>query len=128
MSASLLEAFERMALILAAVLIAAGAILLPPHAAYSLTVGAALAALNAVLVHRIGKRMALAKKSPALVVVVFQLKLFVLVGLIFVAMRYLGVEAVPFAFGVSVLPAAVFTAGLFRKQLVSPSPSEESHG
>lgn len=128
MSGDLLEAFERTALVLAAVLIAAGAILLSPQTAYSLTVGATLAAGNAVLINRVGRKMAALGKSPALLVVVFQLKLFLMVGLIFVAMRYLGVEALPFAFGVSILPVAVLSAGLFRKQLVSPSPSEEPHG
>lgn len=128
MSASVLEAIERMALVLAAVLIAAGALLLAPHTAYSLTVGAALAALNAVLIHRLGARLAAKGRSPSFVVVVFQAKLFFIVGLIYVAMRYLGVEAVPFACGISILPVAVLSAGFFRKQLVSSSPTEESHG
>jgi hypothetical protein len=118
-SGNLFEAIERMALILAAVLIAAGALMLAPHTAYSLTIGAALAAVNAVLIHRIGKK--LQGRSPSFVVVIFQAKLFLIIGLIYVAMRYLGVEAVPFAIGISVLPVAVLTAGFFRKQLVASS-------
>lgn len=130
MTSNLLESFERMALLLAAVLIAAAALFMAPHSAYSLTVGAALAALNAVMIHRIGRRIATSGKSPALLVVIFQLKLFFFVGLIYVAMRYLGVDTVPFACGISVLPAAVLTAGLFQKQLApSTAPTtEESHG
>lgn len=130
----LLEAFERAALLLAAIVIAIAAIVLPPHAAFSLTVGAALAAANAVLFNRLGGKMARARKSPAVLVVVFQAKLLVLAVLIFLAMRYLGVEGVPFAFGISVLPASVFTASLFRRKSSAPVdsppavPNEEANG
>ena len=128
-----LIAIEKWTCLLAAVVLAVGLVTLSRHAAFSLAVGAALTTANAVVIRRTAQRMgAVLQSKPSLLVLIFNLKLLVLVGLIFVAIRWLGVDAVPFVVGISLMPAAIFIVSL--QHALAPPPKattpsdEETHG
>jgi len=125
-----LIAVEKWTCLLAAAVLAVGLIVLPRHAAFSLAVGAGLSTLNAVAIRRIAQRLGVVlQQKPSLTILLFNLKMVLLIGLIFVAIRWLGVDAVPFIVGISMLPVAIFV--VFVQHALSPrSPSdnEETHG
>jgi hypothetical protein len=125
-----LIAVEKWTCLLAAVALAASLILLPLHAAFSLAVGAALTTLNAVAIRQVGQRIGPAlKQRPGLTIVLFNLKLGVLIALIWVVMRYLHVQPVPFLVGISVLPLAIVIVGVqHTRHPETGDDQKETHG
>ncbi|MDB4970318.1 MAG: hypothetical protein JWN44_6007 [Myxococcales bacterium] len=123
-----LIAVEKWTLLLAAVVLAGGMILLGRHAAFSLGVGASLSTLNAMSIRRIaGKLGPVLQQKPGLTVLLFNLKMGLLVALIYAAIRWLHVDAVPFLVGISLLPAAIFVV-FVQYSLTPPKGDEETHG
>jgi hypothetical protein len=123
-----LIAVEKWTLLLAAVAVAGGMLLLGRHAAFSLAIGATLTALNAMSMRRIaGKLGPVLQQKPALTVVLFNLKMALLIGFIYAAIRWLHVDAVPFIVGISLLPAAIFIV-FVQYSLTPPKSDEETHG
>jgi hypothetical protein len=119
-----LIAVEKWTCLLAAVALAAGMLFLPRHQAFSLAVGAALTTLNAVSIRRIAQKLgAVLQQKPGLTVLLFNLKMGLLIGLIYAAIRWLHVDAVPFLVGISILPAAIFI--VFVQYSLTPPKSDE---
>lgn len=133
MNAKHLIAIEKWTSLLAAVLLLVGIVLLPRHTSFSLAVGAGLMVLNATLMRRMAsKNGAVLQQKPGLTLVLFNFKLAFFAACIFIALRYLHVEPLPFIVGVTVLPAAIVIVAL-RHQLTPgednpPTHDEETHG
>lgn len=125
-----LIAVEKWTCLLAAIALAAGMLLLSRHATFSLAVGAALTTLNAISIRRITQRLGIVlQQKPGLTVLLFNLKMGLLIAFIWVAIRYLHVDAVAFIVGISLMPAAIFI--VFLQHALSPaapSSDEEFHG
>src|SRR5690242_17691227 len=117
---------ERITLVLAAALIAAAFLALPRHLALSASVGAGLMCVNAWSLRRIGERTLQNEarlRRPGAVLLLFNLKMFALIGLIIVAVRVLHLDAIGFLLGVSVFPVAVLVAGI-RAALADPDSTD----
>jgi hypothetical protein len=129
-----LIAIEKWTCLLGVVLLAGGMLFLSRHAAFSLSVGAALTALNAVAIRRIAQKLgAVLQARPGLTILLFNLKMGVLVVLIFLALRFLHLDAVPFLVGISTLPAAIVIVFLRHALAPAPRPDQanergETHG
>ncbi|MCU1283068.1 MAG: hypothetical protein JWM53_6614 [bacterium] len=120
-----LIAVEKWTCLLAAVVLAGGLVLLPRHAAFSLAIGALLTVGNAVAIRRSAQTLGpLMQQKPAITVLLFNAKLALLIGLIFVAIYWLHVDGVPFAVGISLLPAAIFIVSI--KHALAPSTTTPS--
>lgn len=106
---------ERWTLVLAAVVMGASVLALPRHLAFSASVGAGLMCLNAYAIRKLGERT-LANEAraqrPSAAILLFNVKMFALIGLIIVAVRVLHLDAVGFILGVSVFPVAVLITAL----------------
>ena len=123
-----LIAVEKWTCVLAAVALAGGMLLLGRHGAFSLAVGAALTTLNAMSMRRIAQKLGpVLQSKPGLTVLLFNLKMGLLIALIYAAIRWLHVDAVPFIIGISILPAAIFVV-FMQFTLTPPKSDEESHG
>jgi hypothetical protein len=123
-----LIAVEKWTCLLAAIVLAVGLVTLPRHAAFSLAVGAGLTTLNAVAIRRIAERMgAMLNARPGLLVFLFNVKLFVVIALVFAAIKWLHVDAAPLLVGISVLPVAIVIVAI-QHALAPPSRDEETHG
>ena len=123
-----LIAVEKWTLLLAAIALAGGMLFLGRHAAFSLAIGATLTSLNAMSMRRIaGKLGPVLQQKPGLTVLLFNLKMGLLIALIYAAIRWLHVDAVPFIVGISILPAAIFIV-FVQYSLTPPKSDEESHG
>ncbi len=115
-----LIAIERWTLILAAVVVAAGLLVLGRHAAFGVTMGAGLMALNAVVLRRIGARAFRTFKRPGAAILLFNLKMAALLALVYVILRYLHVDPIAFIVGISVFPVAIVIVAI-RHMLSQPT-------
>lgn len=123
-----LIAVEKWTLLLAAIALAGGMLLCGRHGAFSLAVGAALTSLNAMSMRRIAQKLGpVLQAKPGLTVLLFNLKMGLLIGFIYAAIRWLHVDAVPFIVGISILPAAIFIV-FVQYSLTPPKSDEETHG
>jgi hypothetical protein len=123
-----LIAIEKWTCLLALVALGAGLLLLGRHAAFSIAVGAAMMTANAVAIRRVAQKLGVVlQKKPSVTVMLFNLKLVVLIALVFVALRYLGVEPIPFIVGISVLPFAIMIVAV-QSSLGRGADHEETHG
>ena len=122
---SQIEAVERWTLILAAVVTAASFALLSQSAAFAAAVGSGLMAANAWALRRIAAKTLRARARPGAAVLLFNLKMAALVGLLFVIVKVLGVDALGLLLGVSVFPAAIVVAAV-RHRLADAEPADAS--
>ncbi len=123
-----LIAIEKWTCLLALVALGAGMLLLGRHAAFSIAVGAAMMTLNAVAIRRVAQKLGVVlQKKPSVTVMLFNFKLVVLIALVFVALRYLHVEPIPFIVGISVLPFAIMIVAV-QSSLGRGADHEETHG
>jgi hypothetical protein len=125
-----LIAVEKWTCLLSAILLAGGMLLFGRHAAFSVACGAGLMVLNAVVVRRVAEKLGtVLQKKPSLTVLLFNLKLGVLIALIFVAFRYLHVEPIAFMVGISVMPLSIMIVAMLQA-FARPhdGENEESHG
>ncbi len=121
-----LQAVEKWTLILAALLVGISMIFFSRKIAFSLSMGAGLMALNAYSLRRIGQRAFRTFQKPGAAVLLFNLKMAVLIGIIYVMVRYLHVEPLSFIIGISIFPLAILAVGL--SHTLSATPDEETHG
>lgn len=125
-----LIAVEKWTCLLAAIVLAVGLVTLSRHAAFSLSVGAALATLNAISVRRLSQRLgAVLTAKPGLTVLLFNLKMGLIIGLVFAAIRWLHVDVMPFLVGISLMPAAIVVVAIQHSLKPADAASdEETHG
>jgi hypothetical protein len=112
-------------MILAALVIAAAMVAAPRAMAFAVTVGAGLMVGNALALRRIGARV-LASSSPGFAILLLNLKMFVLIALIYVGVHLLHLDAIGLIIGVSVFPVAIVAAALRIGAAESSTESTES--
>jgi hypothetical protein len=98
---------ERTTLALAAVAIAIAVLALGRQAAFAVSIGAGLMALNAYSLRRIGERAFKTFKRPGLAVLLFNVKMGILLALIWAIIRWLHVDPIAFLIGISIFPVAI---------------------
>src|SRR4051794_22263891 len=105
---------ERWTLILSALVIAPAYVAAPRSTAFAVTVGAALMNLNAFALRRIASRVVAraGEIKPGAAILLFNLKMVLLIGAVYVCVKVLGLDAIGFIVGVSVFPVAVVVAAL----------------
>ena len=107
-----LVSVERWTLILAAAAIGVSILLLGRRMAFGVSVGAALMALNAYSLRRIGQRAFRNFKKPGLAVLLFNIKMGILIALVWAVIRYLHVDPIAFLVGISVFPLAIVVVAI----------------
>jgi hypothetical protein len=124
-----LVSVERWTCAIAAIVIASAILVLGRAAAFGVCLGAALMVLNAWTLRRIAERAFRNFKRPSAAILLFNLKMAALVGLVFVAIRYLHVDPISFVIGISVFPVAVVAAAIqYALRPDEESEHEETHG
>src|SRR5262245_23173324 len=123
-----LIALEKWTLAFAAVAIGFAFLALGGRTALGVTVGAALMAVNAWTLRKIGARAFKTFKKPGFALLLFNLKMFVLVALVFLILRYLPVDPIGFVFGISIFPLAIVAVAIRHAMTGGAGPSEETHG
>ena len=103
---------ERWTLILAAILIAASVVAMPRRMALGVSLGAALMCVNAWALRRIGQRVFKTFAKPGFAILLFNLKMGVVLALVYLVLHYLPVDGIGFLVGVSVFPLAVVIAAV----------------
>jgi hypothetical protein len=125
-----LIAIEKWTCLLSAVVLCGAMLLLGRHVAFSVAIGAGLMTANAVILRRTAQKLgAVLQKKPSLTVLLFNLKLGVLIALVFAAFRFLHVEPIAFIVGISVMPLAIMIVAVQQSLVHEPADSnEETHG
>ena len=104
---------ERWTLALAGVAIALAWALASRRFSLGVTVGAVIMILNAVALRRIGARvLATAANKPGIAILWFNVKMILLIGVVYVCVRYLPIDPIGFLVGISVFPVGVVVAAL----------------
>jgi uncharacterized membrane protein YczE len=119
-----LEAVERWTLGLSALAIAVAFLGFGLRTAFAVTVGALLMILNAVALRRIGLRAFKRWQRPGLAILLFNVKMGVLLALVWAAIRYLKVEPIAFVIGISVFPVAIVIVAI-RNLNAGAAPAHE---
>ena len=119
-----LIALEKWTLAFAALVVGFALLALGGRAAFGVTVGAALMSLNAYALRRIGQRAFKTFKKPGAAVLLFNVKMVVLVALVYVIIRYLPVDPLGFIVGISIVPVAIVAVAIRHAM----RHSEETHG
>jgi hypothetical protein len=122
-----LIAVEKWTLALAAVVIGAAILVLGRRAALGASLGAGLMALNAYALRRIGQRAFKTFKKPGAAVLLFNLKMGVLIALVWAAISWLHVDPIAFVVGISIFPVAIVIVAL-RHALGQPTEDGTTHG
>ena len=109
-----LQIVERWTLILAACAIAVATFAAPRVTTLALCVGAGFMCLNAYAIRRLAERLfkRAEENRPGALVLLFNLKMIALIGMVFVAIYVLKLDAIGFLLGVSVFPVAIVVAAL----------------
>src|SRR5262249_53154712 len=104
----ILKAVERTTLLLGAVIVAFTLVFCSRLVAFSAAIGAVLVGLNAIAIRRVGSSVAKLprEKRPSMPLLLFNVKMGVLMALIYVVLRYLHVAPVAFIIGISTFPVA----------------------
>jgi hypothetical protein len=125
-----LIAIEKWTCLLSAAVLLGGMLLLGRHAAFSLAIGAGLMTANAIVLRRTAQKLgAVLQKKPSLTVLLFNLKLGVLIVLVFAAFRFLHVEPIAFIVGISVMPLAIMIVAVQQSLAREHTDDhEETHG
>jgi hypothetical protein len=113
---------ERWTLGLAAAAVGIG-LFLGGRMALGVTLGAALMCLNAYALRRLGQR-ARSFAKPGAAVLLFNVKMAVLIGLIFLVVRFLPIDPVGFIFGISIFPVAIVATAIGHQLRAK----DETHG
>lgn len=107
-----LSSLERWTLGLAAAVIAVSLLALPQRITLGVSIGAGLMCLNAWALRRIGLRAVRTADRPGLSLLLFIVKMTLLLGVLYLILRYLPVDAIGFIIGVSVFPVAALISAL----------------
>ena len=103
---------ERWTLVLAAIVIAAATITMSRRVALGVSVGAAIMCLNAYAMRRLGQRVLKTISRPGFAILLFNAKMGLLIAVVYLALRFLPVDAIGFLVGVSVFPVAIVAAAI----------------
>jgi hypothetical protein len=126
-----LIAVEKVTFALTAGLLIVAFLALGRRAAFGMSMGAGLMALNAYALRRIGQRAFRTFKRPGAAILLFNVKMALLIALVWAIIRYLHVDPIAFVVGISVFPVAIVIVAI-RHALApaasSPSDDEETHG
>ena len=128
MDEKFLIAVEKWTLVLAAAMIAFGLFALGGRSAFGLSLGAGLMALNAWALRKIGQRSFRTFKKPGAAVLLFNLKMALLIALVYFVIRYLPVNPIAFVVGISIFPAACVVAAIRHHLTRAEDPKGETHG
>ena len=120
-----LVSVERWTLILAAAAIGVAVLALSRRVAFGVSIGAALMALNAYALRRIGQRAFKRFRKPGAAVLLFNLKMGLLMAVVWAVIRFLHVDPVAFIVGISIFPIAIVIVAV-RHALAPSTPSTES--
>ena len=112
-------------MILAVVVIAAATVAAPRPVAFAVTVGAGLMVANAFAIRRLGARL-VRVASPSAAVLLLNLKMLLLIAMVYVGIALLHLDAIGFVIGVSIFPVAMVIAAL--RAGLADSAAENSHG
>jgi hypothetical protein len=124
-----LIAVERWTLILAALVVGSSILVLDRHTAFSASIGAVLAALNAYAQRRIGRRVFKTFKRPGAAILLLNVKMGVLIALVWIIIKYLHVDPIAFIVGISLFPAAIVATAIHHTlRPDSGEGNEEQHG
>ncbi|MCU1279942.1 MAG: hypothetical protein JWM53_3488 [bacterium] len=125
-----LIAIEKWTCLLSALVLAVSMLLLGRHTTFSIAIGAGLMTANAVVLRRVAQKLGgVLQKKPSLTVLLFNLKLGVLIVLIFAAFRFLHVEPIAFIVGISVMPLAIMIVAVQQSLAREHTDDhEETHG
>lgn len=124
-----LIALEKWTSLLALIVMGVGILVLGRHAAFSIALGAGLMTLNTWAIRRVGEKLgAVLAQKPGFTILLFNLKLGVLIALIWVCMRYLHVDPIAFVIGVSVLPVAIVMVAVQHAMAHKRDDDKETHG
>jgi hypothetical protein len=107
-----LSSLERWTLGLAAAVIGVSLLALPQRITLGVSIGAGLMCLNAWALRRIGLRAVRTADRPGLSLLLFLVKMTLLLGVLYLVLRYLPVDAIGFIIGVSVFPVAALISAL----------------
>ena len=118
-----LHAVEKTTLLLAAVVTAVAILALDRRKAFGVIVGAGLMALNASALRRIADRMKIVRR-PGATILLFNLKMALLIALVFAVIHFLHVDAVALVIGISILPVAIVIVAI-RHALGPEAPPEK---
>ena len=137
MPADQLQTIERTTLVLGAASVATAGLIWGARGMLAAGVGAALAVANFWVLRRLGSRAvakveAGASTGQALgLVLSLAVKMLLLFGLVWVAVRKLGLPVLPFTMGLSVFVAAILLSGLYlgpqslKVPAASPGPNRD---
>jgi hypothetical protein len=111
MDAKHLIAVEKWTLAMAAAVVAFSLLAIGGRLALGATLGSLLMCLNAYALRRLAQRSQVFAK-PSAVVLLFNLKMALLVAIVYFVIRYLPVDPVGFVIGISIFPAAILAAAI----------------
>lgn len=119
-----LRRVERWTLVLAALVVGACFVAAPRTVAFAASVGAGLMCLNAVAIRALTERVFKSRggATPGIGVLLFNFKMALLIGLVWVALRYLHLDGVGFLLGISVFPVAIVAAAVSAR--LAPADDE----
>lgn len=120
-----LIALEKWTALLTVIVLGLAILLLGRRVAFSIALGAGLMTINAWAIRSVGQKLgrALAQK-PGLTILLFNLKLGVLIALIWIFIRYLHADPIAFLVGVSVLPIAIVIVAVQNARMPSREDKE----
>ncbi len=107
-----LVSVEKWTLAFAALAVVTAVITVGGRMAFGVTLGALLMCLNAYALRRIGQRAFRTFKKPGATVLLFNLKMALLLALIYFVIRYLPVDPVGFIIGITIFPAAIVATAI----------------
>lgn len=119
---------EQTTLGLALAVIAVSLLALSGPLAFGASIGAGLMALNAYALRRIGRRAFRTFQRPSAAILLFNLKMALLVGLVYVIIRYLHVDAIGFVVGISVFPVAIVIVAIRHGLRAHDAPPGDTNG
>ncbi len=125
-----LIAVEKWTYALGAIVVAVAMVALNRHAAFSISIGAALMALNSFALRRLGQRAFKTFKKPGAAILLFNLKMGLMIALVWAIIRFLHVDPIAFVVGITIFPVAIVIVAV-RHMLAPSAPStteEETHG
>jgi hypothetical protein len=121
-----LIALEKWTLWLAALVVGTSLLVLSRRAAFAASLGAGLMVLNAVALRRIGQRGFKGFRKPSGAIILFNIKMAILIALVFVAIRFLHVDPIAFVIGISIFPVAIVAVAIQHAIAAPESPSPNS--
>ncbi len=123
-----LIALEKWTALLALIVLGVAILILGRHTAFSVALGAGLMTLNAWAIRRVSERLGnVMRQKPGLTILLFNLKLGLLIALIWLFISYLHVDPVAFVIGVSVMPVAIVIVAIQNARTPSQK-DKETHG